>query len=68
MAEPRKFSNVSLGIEHEPESHPSEGDLPGFLNIVAYVDGAKVIIARRKAAGVFADIERAREQQQQPQE
>ena len=45
---------------YDPAAHDDPNHVTGFVDIVADVNGAPVVIARRKASGLFADIERAK--------
>ena len=66
--EPHTFKSVKLEARHVPEpeetfdlaAHDVADPVTGFVDIGAVVDGVFVILARRKAAGLFADIERAK--------
>jgi hypothetical protein len=67
MAEPI-YEGLSLEVRHEPDYSVETRDegikerveLPGFLNFGVVVDGVFVTILRRKAAGLFADVKRAK--------
>lgn len=62
----RTFSDVQLYAVQKPESHRTvqsdrsvlEEQLPGTLEVGFVIDGVRVPLMRRKAAGVLADIER----------
>lgn len=62
----RIFSDVQLYAVQKPESHRTvqsdrsvlEEQLPGTLEVGFVIDGVRVPLMRRKAAGVLADIER----------
>jgi len=66
--EERQLTASGLVVRHVPEPDetydPSAYDDPnhitGFIDIGTTIDGVFVILARRKAAGLFADIERAK--------
>jgi len=66
--EAQSLSIGTLEVRHVPEPDetydPSAYDNPnhvtGFIDIGATVNGVFVILARRKAAGLIADIERAK--------
>jgi hypothetical protein len=45
-------------------AYTKQTDLPGFLELCVDVNGATWIVDRRKAPGLLADIERAKESQQ----
>jgi hypothetical protein len=50
----------------DPSAHDVADPKTGFVDVGAMVDGVFVVLARRKAAGLFADIERARQSQPDP--
>ena len=64
----RTFSDVQLYAVQKPEKHRTvqsdrsvlEDTLPGTLEVGFVIDGVRVPLMRRKAAGVLADIERHR--------
>ncbi len=66
--EERQLSASGLVVRHVPEPDetydPAAYDDPnhvtGFIDIGTIIDGVFVILVRRKAAGLFADIERAK--------
>jgi hypothetical protein len=70
--EPQKWTGLSLEARHVPEVHDPTRPYPhdtndpvtGFVDIGTVIDGAFVIIHRRKAPGLFADIERAKQSEQ----
>jgi len=45
---------------YDPAAYDNPNHVTGFVDIGVTVDGVFVILARRKAAGLFADIERAK--------
>lgn len=47
-------------------AYDQKTELPGHIELVVDVDGAPWVLARRKAPGLFADIERARAAQDAP--
>src|SRR5206468_9769230 len=67
--EARTFANVSLEARHVPEpdesydpaAHDDPNHVTGFVDIGAVVDGVFVVLLRRKASGLLADIERAKQ-------
>jgi hypothetical protein len=73
--EERQLTASGLVVRHVPEPDetydPSAHDKPdhvtGFVDIGTMIDGVFVILARRKAPGLFADIERAKSSQSSPQ-
>ena len=72
--EERQLSASGLVVRHVPEPDetydPAAYDDPshvtGFVDVGTVIDGVFVILARRKAAGLFADIERAKKSQTAP--
>lgn len=59
---PREFGNVQLYAEHLPDVDVTGGEsteLPGFVEVGVYVDGAKVPLARVKAGDVLEQIDAA---------
>jgi hypothetical protein len=48
-------------------AYAKEVELPGHLELVVDVNGAPWVIARRKAPGLLADMQRVNEQQTQTQ-
>lgn len=70
------WTGLSLEARHVPEEHdpnrpyPHDTDNPvtGFVDIGTEIDGVFVVLLRRKAPGLFADIDRARESQQREQQ
>jgi hypothetical protein len=46
-------------------AYAKEVELPGHLELVVDVNGAPWVIARRKAPGLLADMQRVNEQQSQ---
>ncbi|MGH2835419.1 MAG: hypothetical protein ACRDUT_00085 [Mycobacterium sp.] len=60
MAEKYAYSNVKLHVRHEPEQHPSEGDLPGHYVLGAEFGGAFHPIARLKGGGVEKRVKAAK--------
>jgi len=72
--EERQLTASGLVVRHVPEPDetydPAAYDDPnhvtGFVDIGTTIDGVFVILARRKAAGLFADIERAKTSPQSP--
>lgn len=62
------YSGLSFELRHEPDvTVETDGngvkqahDLPGHVVLGAVVDGVFVPVLRRKAAGLFADIARAK--------
>jgi len=44
---------------YDPAAYDDPNHVTGFVDIGVQVNGVFVILARRKAAGLFADIERA---------
>lgn len=74
--EARDLSIGSLEVRHVPEpdetydpsAHDDPNHVTGFVDIGAKVNGVFVPFLRKKASGLFADIERAAgSQPQQPQ-
>lgn len=69
----RTFGSPSFEVRHYPDySMEPDGsggkqrvELPGKVHLGVVVDGAFWPIAERKAAGLFADIERAKQSQQE---
>jgi hypothetical protein len=49
--------------EKDGNGVPHQVELPGFYTVGVEIDGVFVPILRRKAAGLFADIERAKNSQ-----
>ena len=45
---------------YDPAAHDDPNHVTGFVDIGAEVNGVFVTILRRKASGLFADIERAK--------
>jgi hypothetical protein len=68
----RTFGTPSLYVEHVPDVGPtSEHPRPdsvergaGTIEVGVEVDGARIVLARKKAGGVFDDIERAKQSTQ----
>ncbi len=66
--ESRDLSASGLVVRHVPEpdetydasAHDDPNHVTGFVDIGTIIDGVFVILVRRKAAGLFADIERAK--------
>ena len=66
--EARTLSASGLVVRHVPEpdetydpaAHDDPNHITGFVEIGTLIDGVFVILARRKAPGLFADIERAK--------
>jgi len=64
----RTFGGLTLEAVHTPDySIENDGDgnkkrveLPGHVDFFIVVDGARVRIGRKAAAGLFADIDRAK--------
>ena len=62
----RTFSDVQVYAVQKPEGHRTvqsdrsviEEQLPGILEVGFVIDGVRVPMMRRKAAGVLADIAR----------
>lgn len=62
------LTGAKLYVEHQPESHRSvnsdstvtEAELPGFVEVGVEVNGARIKLARIKAGGFLADVERAK--------
>ena len=50
-------------VETDANGNRHVVELPGFYEIGTYVEGAWLPIFRRKAPGLFADIERAKQAQ-----
>lgn len=71
---PEKFSTPSLYIDHVPDStNEVDGngvrvvkELPGHVYFGVEVDGVKIPLGRKGAAGLLADIERAKANASQP--
>jgi hypothetical protein len=67
--EPRTWTKLALEARHvedphdpdKPNPHDVADPVTGFVDVGTMVDGVFVVLARRKAAGLFADIERARQ-------
>jgi hypothetical protein len=54
-------------FEQSPSgAYDQQTELPGFLELCVDVNGAPWVIARRKAPGLLADIERAQAAQPAP--
>jgi hypothetical protein len=70
--EPQKWTGLSLEARHVPEEHDPTKPYPhdtndpvtGFVDVGTVIDGVFVVILRRKAPGLFADIERAKQSEQ----
>ena len=45
---------------YDPSAHDDPNHITGFVEIGTLIDGVFVILARRKASGLFTDIERAK--------
>lgn len=66
-----KYTGLELVAKHVPDYSLEVGadgnkrqvELPGHILIGTEVDGVFVPLAQRKAAGLFADIERAKQSQ-----
>ena len=64
-----KYTNLKLVARHVPDSsierdssgNPIAVELPGHIEIGTEIEGVFVPLEKRKAAGLFADIERAKE-------
>lgn len=64
------YSGLGLQIRHSPDfslevdgnGETKRVELPGHVEIGVVVDNVFVPVLRRKAAGLFADIERAKKQ------
>jgi hypothetical protein len=64
----RTFGSLSLEAVHTPDfSIENDGDgnkkrveLPGHVDFYIVIDGARVRVGRKAAAGLFADIDRAK--------
>lgn len=69
------YSGLAVNVRHVPDSSletDAQGnrysqELPGFIEFGVDLDGHFEVIARRKAAGMFADIERVKQRAQSEQ-
>ena len=74
--EERQLTASGLVVRHVPEpnetydasAHDDPNHVTGFVDIGTIIDGVFVILLRRKASGLFADIERAKHSPQTPAE
>ena len=70
----RDLGSAKLVVRHVPEpdatydptAHDKLDHVTGFVQVGAEVDGVFIPIAQRKASGVFADIERAKQSKAKP--
>ena len=70
----RQLSASGLVVRHVPEpdetydasAHDDPNHVTGFVDIGTVIDGVFVTLLRRKASGLFADIERAKSSPQSP--
>lgn len=56
-----------FSLEVGPDGNKRQVELPGFIDFGTVVEGVFVPLERRKAPGLIADIERARQSDQQAQ-
>ena len=73
--EPRTLSASGLVVRHVPEpdetydaaAHDDPNHITGFVDVGTIIDGVFVVLLRRKASGLFADIERAKSSPSPPE-